>query len=568
MKAIAWPYALRALLAALLVVVWTCLLLTAPILVRYGIDDGLGKHDGAALDRAAVGLVTVAVLVYVLYRVLTLTMTSAAEGFLYDLRVRVFDHLQSLSMGFYDRQRSGVLVSRMTTDVDVITKVAQEGLLTLARAVLMLALSLAVMIAMSPLLTLVCVAALVPVASASGRFRRQARRAYSGVQDEMGQTLSSVQEGLAGVRVIQAFAAGDAVVDRFRAHNRRLFEAYLRAARVSSWYFPIVEASGLATTGAVVIAGGLLAAHGSVTLGTVVAFVLYIENLFAPVQELSHVLQSTQAAGAGVRNLGEILDTSSELREDARPVELPAAGAIRVECVSFAYAPGAAKVLAGIDLEIAVGERLALVGPTGAGKSSLAKLIARLYDPTEGRVTYGGVDLRRASLASLRRQIGVVPQEGFLFAGTLRDNVRLGRGDADDDEVAEALHAVGAYERFAALPDGLDTIVNTRGSRLSAGERQLVSLARVALAAPAVLILDEATSNLDPATERLVEEAMERLTAGRTVIAIAHRLTTAERADRVALVADGGIVELGRHEDLVVADGRYAALYRAWLGAG
>jgi ATP-binding cassette, subfamily B, bacterial len=568
MRSIARPYRLRALLGAVLVVAWTGLLLAGPALIRYGIDDGLGKRDGAALDRAAVALLVAAVLAYVLYRALTLVMTTVAEGFLYDLRVRVFDHLQSLSMGFYDRQRSGVLVSRMTSDVDVITKLAQEGLFTLVRSVLMLVLSLAVMIAMSPLLTLVCVASLAPVMAATRRFRRQARSAYSGVQDEIGQTLSSVQEGLAGVRVIQAFAAGDAVVDRFRLHNRRLFDAYLRAARVSSWYFPIVEASGLATTAVVVVAGGLLAENGSVTLGTVVAFVLYVENLFGPVQELSYVLQSAQAAGAGLRNLVEILDTSSDLREDERPVELPPAGAIRVQDVAFAYTPGGPKVLTEIDLEIAAGERLALVGPTCAGKSSLAKLIARLYDPTEGRVTYGGVDLRRASLDSLRHRIGVVPQEGFLFAGTLRDNVRLSRGDADDDEVRDALRAVGAYERFASLPDGLDTIVNTRGSRLSAGERQLVSLARVALAAPAVLILDEATSSLDPAAELLVEQAMEQLTGGRTVIVVAHRLTTAERADRVALVEGGRIVDVGRHEDLVAADGRYAALYRSWLGSG
>jgi ATP-binding cassette subfamily B protein len=567
MRSIARPYRLRALLGAVLVVAWTGLLLAGPALIRYGIDDGLGKHDGAALDRAAVALLVSAVLAYVLYRALTLVMTTVAEGFLYDLRVRVFDHLQSLSMGFYDRQRSGVLVSRMTSDVDVITKLAQEGLFTLVRSVLMLALSLAVMIAMSPLLTLVCVASLAPVMSATRRFRRQARSAYSGVQDEMGQTLSSVQEGLAGVRVIQAFAAGDAVVDRFRLDNRRLFDAYLRAARVSSWYFPIVEASGLATTAVVVVAGGLLAENGSVTLGTVVAFVLYVENLFGPVQELSYVLQSAQAAGAGARNLVEILDTDPELREHERPVALPPAGAIRLEKVAFAYTADGPEVLTGIDLEIAAGERLALVGPTGAGKSSLAKLIARLYDPTEGRVTYGGVDLRRASLESLRRRIGVVPQEGFLFAGTLRDNVRLSRGDADDDEVKDALRAVGAYERFASLPDGLDTIVNTRGSRLSAGERQLVSLARVALAAPAVLILDEATSNLDPAAELLVEQAMEQLTGGRTVIVVAHRLTTAERADRVALVDGGRIVDVGPHEDLVAADGRYAALYRSWLGS-
>ena len=236
--------------------------------------------------------------------------------------------------------------------------------------------------------------------------------------------------------------------------------------------------------------------------------------------------------------------------------------------VGFAYASGGRRVLVGVDLTIPAGERIALVGPTGAGKLTLAKLVARWYDPTAGSVSFDGVDLRRATLQSLRERIAVVPQEGFLFAGTIRDNVRLGRHRATDDEIDEALRAVGAYERFAELPDGLDTVVHARGSRLSAGERQLVSLARVALARPSVLILDEATSQLDPATERVVEQAMEHLSTGRTTIVIAHRLTTATRADRVALVDGGAIVELGSHEQLLAAGGRYAALYAAWLGSG
>jgi len=561
------PHRRRAVLAAVLMTVWTALLLAAPALIRYAIDHGLTRHDPAALDRAALALLVCAVLTYALYWAFTLVMTEVAESFLYDLRVRVFDHLQSLSMGFYDRQRSGLLVSRMTSDVDVVSQLAQNGLLTFVRAVLTLVLALVILLAMSPLLTLVCAVAVVPVAFASRRFRRQSRLAYSGVQDEIAHTLTSVQEGLAGVRVIQAFAAGDAVVARFGERHRRLYEAYLRSARVSTWYFPLIDFAGLATTALVVVIGGVMAQHELVSLGTVVAFTLYVANLFAPVQDLSYVLQYVQAAGAGLRNIVQILDTRSELAEDPRPVELPREGAIAVEGVAFAYDPAGARVLGGIDLTIPAGERIALVGPTGAGKSTLAKLIARLYDPQEGSVSFGGVDLRRASLRSLRERIAVVPQEGFLFAGTIRDNVRIGRGDASDAEVEEALRAVGALERFAALPEGLETAVNARGSRLSAGERQLVSLARIALASPAVLILDEATSNLDPATERLVERAMEQLTSGRTVIAIAHRLTTAERADRVALVDAGGIVELGSHAELVAAGGRYAALYGSWLGA-
>jgi ATP-binding cassette, subfamily B, bacterial len=564
--AILGPNRRRALLGAVLVVASTALVLAAPAVIRYGVDKGIGHHDGGALDRAVLVLLAAALLAYVLHRAVLIVANTVAEDFLYDLRVRVFEHLQSLSMGFYDRQRSGVLVSRMTSDVDVISNLAQEGLLTLVQAMLTMVIALAVMLALSPLLTGVCVVLLIPVVFATRRFRRQASAAFRGVQDELGLMLTSVQEGLTGVRVVQAFAAGDEMIDRFRVRNRALYAAQLRAARVSTWYFPVIESAGLVGTAVVVVVGGLLAAHGTVSLGTVVAFVLYVESLFSPVLDLSYVLQSAQLAGAGLRNVVEILDTAPEVREDAGAVALPACGAIAVRGVSFAYEAGGREVLHGVDLDVAPGERLAFVGPTGAGKSTLAKLIARLYDPRAGSIELGGVDLRRASLRSLRERIAVVPQEGFLFAGTIRENVRLARGDATDAEVRDALRAVGALERFASLPDGLDTGTGTRGSRLSAGERQLISLARIALAPPAVLILDEATSSLDPRTERLVERAMERLTEGCTVIAIAHRLTTAVAADRVALVDGGGIAELGSHDELVAAGGRYAALYRSWLG--
>jgi ATP-binding cassette subfamily B protein len=304
---------------------------------------------------------------------------------------------------------------------------------------------------------------------------------------------------------------------------------------------------------------------GAVTLGTVAAFVLYLSNLFEPVQQLSQLFNTLQSAGAALRKLYDLLDTPVEVAEHPGAVDLPRRGAIEVEGVSFAYEDGPV-VLSDVSLTVAPGERLALVGPTGAGKSTLAKLIARLYDPTEGAVTLGGVDLRRATLRSLRDRIVVVPQEGFLFNGTIRDNVRIAREGATDAEVDDAMRALGSYERFAALPDGLDTHVAARGSRLSAGERQLVSLGRAALADPDVLVLDEATSSLDPGTEVAVEEALERLMSGRTVVVIAHRLSTAERADRVAVVTGGRLVEIGTHDELVEGDGAYAALYAAWRG--
>jgi ATP-binding cassette subfamily B protein len=555
-------------LAVALVLTWTLLSLASPALIAYGIDQGIAKGDVGAIDRAAFGALAAGLCAYLLYRAQTRVVAMIAETFLYDLRVRAFDHLQSLSMGFHDRQRSGVLVSRMTSDVDALSQLSQNGLFTLVTASFSLVVSAVILAVLSPLLMLVCVLVLVPVAVASRRFQQRSREVYRAVQHEISGTLASAQEGLAGVRVIQVLGAQERVVGSFGARNRRLYRAHLDSARLNARYFALVEALGIASVGVIVIVGGVLTTREAVSLGTVVAFVLYVEQLFGPVQQLGQVLRLAQSAAAGLRNVVELLHTRSELPEAPAAVELPTRGALALEHVSFAYEADGPRVLEGIDLEIRAGERLALVGPTGAGKSTLAKLIARWYDPTEGRVLLGGVDLRDATQRSLRERIVVVPQEGFLFAGTIRDNVRLASHGASDAAVEDALRTVGAYQRFAALPEGLDTVVQARGSRLSAGERQLVSLARVALAQPALLILDEATSQLDPATERAVEEAMARVTDGRTVIVIAHRLTTARQADRVALVDGGAIVEIGTHARLLAAGGRYATLYAAWLGGG
>ncbi|HLT70727.1 MAG TPA: ABC transporter ATP-binding protein, partial [Acidimicrobiales bacterium] len=331
-----------------------------------------------------------------------------------------------------------------------------------------------------------------------------------------------------------------------------------------------IELAGWGTTALAVGVGGWWVHQGSLTVGTVAFFVLTLSNLFEPVQQLSQLFNMVQSAGAGLQKLYELLDTPVDVDERPGAVDLPDTGDVEVERVSFAYGDGPS-VLRDVSLRIPAGARLALVGPTGAGKSTLAKLIARLYDPTEGRVRFGGVDLRDATLSSLRGRIVVIPQEGFLFNGTIRDNVRLARADATDAEVDDALRAVGAHDRFAALPDGLDTEVRERGSRLSAGEKQLVSLARAALADPAVLVLDEATSSLDPGTEALVEAAVDRLMEGRTVVVIAHRLSTAERADLVGVVAGGELVEVGTHDELVARGGAYTALYETWVagtGAG
>lgn len=555
-------------LAVTVVLAWTALSMATPVLVGYGIDQGVGRRNLRAVDVAAAGVLAAGLFGYLAFRLQARLISRVTEGFLYDLRVRVFDHLQSLSMGFYDRQRSGILVSRLTADVDGLSQFAQNGLFTLATAGFSLVLAVAILVALSPPLALVCLVVLIPVAVASRRFQRRSRQAYGAVQRETGTALASAQEGLAGVRVIQSLGAQDRIVSAFGSRNDRLRRAHLSAARLTAGYFPFVEGVATASIGVILLAGGLLAVHHVVTLGTVVAFVLYLERLFEPLQQLGQVLRMAQAAGAGVRNVVEILQTRPQLAEDPQAVDLPASGELEMVGVGFGYDPGGVPVLTGVDLTVRPGERLALVGPTGAGKSTVAKLLARWYDPAVGHVAFGGVDLRRATASSLRERVAFVPQEGFLFAGTIRDNVRLGRHGADDEAVDEALRATGGYERFAALPAGLDTVVQARGSRLSVGERQLVALARVALARPAVLILDEATAQLDPATERMVERAMERLCAGRTVIVVAHRLVAATRADRVALVDGGTLAEVGHHRDLLAAGGRYAALYASWLGGG
>jgi len=300
-----------------------------------------------------------------------------------------------------------------------------------------------------------------------------------------------------------------------------------------------------------------------VQLGVVTAFVLLLSSLFEPVQQLSQLYNTVQSAGAALQKLYGILDTVPEVDEAPDAVELPALGEVAVDDVGFEYVPGR-PVLSNVSLTVGIGERVALVGPTGAGKSTLAKLMSRLYDPTSGTVSFGGVDLRRATLASLRERVVVVPQEGFLFSGTIRENLSIARPSATDGEIAESLNAIGVLEHFTSFPEGLDTEVRERGSRLSAGERQLIALARAALVDPAVLVLDEATSNLDPGTEAEVEHALESLMLNRTVIVVAHRLSTVRRADRIAVVDAGGVAELGTHDELVALGGKYAALSAAW----
>ena len=559
------PYR-RAMIGALcMVILWTATTLAGPFLVRHGIDQGIKAGDTGALDAAVIGYIVVAAISYVTYRFQVLLISRIGESFLRDLRLRVFDHLQRLSMPFYDREKAGVIVSRMTSDVDSMQELVQMGLLMFVANGLLLTVSVLVLAVVSWKLLLLSVICLPAVILASIKFQRDSNEAYLDVRDGIGNTLSHLQEGIAGVRVVQAFGREDVESARFRQGSRRLFDAHMRSVKISAWYLPVIELSGLLTTAIVVGVGGAWVDPPALTVGTVSFFVLTLSNLFEPVQQLSQLFNIVQSAGASLHKLFGLLDTPVDVPERPGAIELPERGAISVEHVDFAYVDGP-PVLTDVSLEIPVGARIALVGPTGAGKSTLAKLIARLYDPTAGRVRYAGIDLRDATRRSLRQRVVVVPQEGFLFNGSILENVRLAREGATDADVVAALEAIGVHERFASLPDGLHTEVQERGSRLSAGEKQLVSLARAALADPAVHVLDEATSSLDPGTEVVVEQAMTRLMEGRTVIVIAHRLSTAERADVVGVVAEGKLLELGTHNDLLAAGGRYADLFTTWSG--
>jgi ATP-binding cassette, subfamily B, bacterial len=558
------PQGRRVASALAMVLAWTGTVLAGPYLVKFGIDQGISKGDGGNLDKAVVAYVLVAITAYFTYRVQIALISRVGEEFLRSLRVRVFDHLQRLSMPFYDRSKAGVLVSRMTSDVDSLSELVQMGLTMFVSNGLLLVISLIVLTTVSWQLMLVCSLALPPVILASIKFQRDSNVAYLEVRDRIGNTLSHLQEGIAGVRVVQAFAREDVEVGRFEDGNWELYDSHMRSVKISAWYLPVIELAGWGTTALALGFGGYWVHQGTISVGTVAFFVLALSNLFEPVQQLSQLFNMVQSAGAGLHKLYELLDTPVDVAERPGAVDLPDTGDVEVDGVSFAYGDGP-DVLQDVTLRVPTGMRLALVGPTGAGKSTLAKLVARLYDPTEGSVRFGGVDLQNATLDSLRGRIVVIPQEGFLFNATIRDNVRLARAGASNAEVDAALRAVNAYDRFASLPEGLDTEVRERGSRLSAGEKQLVSLARAALADPALLVLDEATSSLDPGTEALVEGAVDRLLEGRTVVVIAHRLSTSERADMVGVVDGGRLVELGTHADLVAAGGPYSRLYATWV---
>jgi ATP-binding cassette subfamily B protein len=563
-------YRLSMFFALLLITGWTLCQLSGPVILGLVIDHGLtGRGSMRVVETGGIIYFCAAFLMGIFERSQIILVNRIGESFLRDLRIRVFRHILSLSMSFFDTEQTGRLVSRMTQDIDALEMLVQQGLLVFVSSILTLTAVVVIMLIFSPLLFLVTISLLPWIIRASITFRRRSNVAYLSVRDRIGQTLSTLQESISGVRVIQAFGREQQMVDTFRGHNRAQYEANVEAVRLSARYFPILEFSGSFGTAAVAGVGGLMVHAHWTQIGTVVTFITLLSYLINPVQQISQLFNLFQSSGAALLKLYSVLDSKPAVAERQGAVDLPARSDIELRDVSFAYRPGETPdVLTDVNLSIRFGERVALVGPTGAGKSTVAKLMARFYDPVGGSVTYGGTDLRDVTFGSLRQRIAVVPQEGFMFHGTIMDNVRFGRDGASDEDVREALRTIGSLERFESFPQGLVTEVRERGSRLSAGERQLISLARAALANPDVLILDEATSNLDPGTEHEVEAAMNALMSGRTVIVIAHRLSTAERADRVGVVDAGRLLELGTHHDLMAKGGRYAALYSSWAGTG
>jgi ATP-binding cassette subfamily B protein len=555
------PHRRLIVIASVAMIGATAVSLAAPLLAKIAIDQGIERHDGHVIDIVALVYLVLVAIRPVLERVIVLATARAGERFMGDLRVAAYEKLQALSMPFFEETRAGVLVSRLTADVQTLTTFTRLVLVEVVGSVLLFVVTLIILVTLSPLLSLVMLVSVPILIWSSLRYGKRSRPAFLALRDRVADTMSSLQEGLTGVRVVQSFSREDERYASYRVRSRAQVSAWRRISLVNIGFFPMIAFAQSLALAAVLVFGGYLHRHGRVSVGTVVAFALYLISLFDPVARLGDWFSEFQSGRAALAKIVGLLETPVTVVGGS--TLLPAAGELVADGLTFAY-DGNRPAVADVSLSVAAGEHLALVGATGAGKSTLAKLLVRAYDANEGRVRFGGVDLRDAPLDDLRRRLVFVPQEGHLFSGTIAENISLAQPGSSDGEVRQALRAIGALERFESLPDGLATDVRSRGVRLSSGERQLVSLARVAIADPSVIVLDEATSSLDPQTEAAVEQALAAISHGRTVITIAHRLSTAERADRVAVMEHGHLIEIASHDELVAQGDRYARLWASW----
>jgi ATP-binding cassette subfamily B protein len=558
------PYKARTILSVFSLLAATATALAPPFLAKYAVDDGIRRHDLTALWWI-VGLFLLAGLANWGMSYLQTYLTGwVGERILADLRNKLFGHLQRLSLGFYERTRAGVIISRLTNDVEALDQLVTDGVATLVQSTLTLGGTAILLFILDWRLALATLAVIPFMSIATIIFRVRSTRAYRAVRERLGLVTATLAEDIAGMRMVQAFTREEQNISNFRSVSERYRDSNMQTVVLNGWYFPFVDLLSSVALAVVVGYGGHLYFQDSVTIGTLFAFMLYVQNFFDPIQQLSQLYNTFLSATAALDKIMDVLDEEPEVLDRPGSTPLPQVeGHVRFEAVRFSYRTGP-EVLHGLDLDVPAGTTVALVGHTGAGKSTIAKLLARFYDPTSGRITIDGHDLRDVTQASLRRQLGIVPQEGFLFAGTVTENIAFGRPDAAPEEVVRAAQAVGAHEFILRLEDGYETQLGERGSRLSLGQRQLVALARALLADPRLLILDEATSSVDIGTERKIEQALRLLLAGRTAFIIAHRLSTIRDADLIVVLEQGQIVEQGSHDELLQRRGLYTSLYGDW----